>query len=118
MIVKTDCETDGSSAALVTCHVCRYYGGTEVVDKVERLCQQRALEAYRLDPDLWGVNVQPYSGSPANFAVYTGEDLTCGQTCQRCLTIFVMQSTILGEGKHLSAKPSLAHAGCLFSRNL
>ena len=75
MIVKTDCETDGSSAALVTCHVCRYYGGTEVVDKVERLCQQRALEAYRLDPDLWGVNVQPYSGSPANFAVYTGEDL-------------------------------------------
>jgi len=50
----------------------RYYGGTEVVDKVEILCQQRALEAYRLDPDKWGVNVQPYSGSPANFAVYTG----------------------------------------------
>lgn len=50
----------------------RYYGGTEVVDKVERLCQSRALEAYKLDPDQWGVNVQPYSGSPANFAVYTG----------------------------------------------
>jgi len=50
----------------------RYYGGTEVVDKVERLCQARALEAYKLDPDQWGVNVQPYSGSPANFAVYTG----------------------------------------------
>jgi len=50
----------------------RYYGGTEVVDKVEILCQERALEAYKLDPDQWGVNVQPYSGSPANFAVYTG----------------------------------------------
>lgn len=50
----------------------RYYGGTDIVDKVERLCQQRALEAYRLDPSQWGVNVQPYSGSPANFAVYTG----------------------------------------------
>ena len=50
----------------------RYYGGTEVVDKVERLCQQRALETFSLDPALWGVNVQPYSGSPANFAVYTG----------------------------------------------
>ncbi|KAA0192462.1 hypothetical protein HAZT_HAZT000954, partial [Hyalella azteca] len=50
----------------------RYYGGTDVVDKVERLCQSRALEAFRLNPDEWGCNVQPYSGSPANFAVYTG----------------------------------------------
>jgi len=50
----------------------RYYGGTDVVDKIEILCQQRALDAYRLDPAEWGVNVQPYSGSPANFAVYTG----------------------------------------------
>ena len=49
----------------------RYYGGTEVIDKIELLCQQRALEAYKLDPEQWGVNVQPYSGSPANFAVYT-----------------------------------------------
>ncbi len=49
----------------------RYYGGTEVIDKVERLCQKRALEAYRLDPERWGVNVQPLSGSPANFAAYT-----------------------------------------------
>ena len=50
----------------------RYYGGTETVDKIELLCQQRALDLYDLDPEKWGVNVQPYSGSPANFAVYTG----------------------------------------------
>eukprot|EP00127_Corallochytrium_limacisporum_P000332 Clim_evm27s11 gene=Clim_evmTU27s11 len=50
----------------------RYYGGNQVCDEAERLCQKRALELYRLDPELWGVNVQPYSGSPANFAVYTG----------------------------------------------
>ncbi|XP_016122853.1 serine hydroxymethyltransferase, cytosolic [Sinocyclocheilus grahami] len=49
----------------------RYYGGTEHVDELERLCQERALEVYGLDPEKWGVNVQPYSGSPANFAVYT-----------------------------------------------
>uniref|UniRef100_W5KS85 Serine hydroxymethyltransferase n=2 Tax=Astyanax mexicanus TaxID=7994 RepID=W5KS85_ASTMX len=49
----------------------RYYGGTEHVDELERLCQQRALKVYGLDPEKWGVNVQPYSGSPANFAVYT-----------------------------------------------
>ena len=30
---------------------------------MERLCQTRALEAYNLDPEKWGVNVQPYSGA-------------------------------------------------------
>ena len=49
----------------------RYYGGNECIDKVELLCQRRALAAYRLKDDEWGVNVQPYSGSPANLAVYT-----------------------------------------------
>ena len=36
----------------------RYYGGCEVVDEIESLCQRRALAAYGLDPTKWGVNVQ------------------------------------------------------------
>lgn len=49
----------------------RYYSGNEFIDQNERLCQERALKAFHLDPEKWGVNVQPHSGSPANFAVYT-----------------------------------------------
>jgi len=49
----------------------RYYGGNEVIDKIENLCKARALKAFGVKDTEWGVNVQPYSGSPANFAVYT-----------------------------------------------
>ncbi|XP_051176031.1 serine hydroxymethyltransferase isoform X1 [Leptopilina boulardi] len=50
----------------------RYYGGNEYIDEIEILAQKRSLEAFNLNPEEWGCNVQPYSGSPANFAVYTG----------------------------------------------
>ncbi|GAB4816507.1 hypothetical protein N2152v2_003553 [Parachlorella kessleri] len=49
----------------------RYYGGNEFIDQAETLCQRRALAAFGLDPEQWGVNVQSLSGSPANFQVYT-----------------------------------------------
>lgn len=49
----------------------RYYGGNEIIDKAESLCQKRALEAFQLDPAQWGVNVQPLSGAPANLYAYS-----------------------------------------------
>ena len=44
----------------------RYYGGCEVVDRVENLARDRAKKLFGVDH----VNVQPYSGSPANAEVY------------------------------------------------
>lgn len=41
------------------------------MDELELLCEARALKLFGLSPDEWGVNVQPYSGSPANFAAFT-----------------------------------------------
>ena len=47
----------------------RYYAGNEVIDKIEVLAQERARKVFHIGKN-WHVNVQPYSGSPANFAVY------------------------------------------------
>ncbi|OGZ23516.1 MAG: serine hydroxymethyltransferase [Candidatus Nealsonbacteria bacterium RIFCSPHIGHO2_12_FULL_38_18] len=44
----------------------RYYAGLEFYDKIEILCQERAKKLFGVP----FVNVQPYSGSPANQAVY------------------------------------------------
>mmetsp|Transcript_9701 Transcript_9701/g.14616 ORF Transcript_9701/g.14616 Transcript_9701/m.14616 type:complete len:473 (-) Transcript_9701:37-1455(-) len=60
----------------------RYYGGVQYCDQLERLCCARALTAFGLDKEEWACNVQAYSGSVANLAVYTGllepNDRICG----------------------------------------
>ncbi len=62
----------------------RYYGGNQIIDKVENLAIERAKKLFKVPH----ANVQPYSGSPANFAVYVavcengdtimGQDLSHG----------------------------------------
>ena len=47
----------------------RYYAGNRIIDEIELLTQERARKVFRLSKK-WHVNVQPYSGSPANMAVY------------------------------------------------
>ena len=44
----------------------RYYAGNEHIDQIERLAVERVKKAFGVPC----ANVQPYSGSPANFAVY------------------------------------------------
>jgi len=70
--VFTNKYAEGYSAA-------RYYGGNEIIDELENITKERALKLYKLlsraqaeglKPAGWSVNVQPYSGSPANLAVY------------------------------------------------
>jgi glycine hydroxymethyltransferase len=45
----------------------RYYQGNHIIDQVEQLVISRAQKLFGVP----FVNVQPHSGSPANFAVYT-----------------------------------------------
>src|SRR5258706_6490328 len=45
----------------------RYYGGCEYVDIAEQLAIDRAKRLFKVEY----ANVQPHSGSQANFAVYT-----------------------------------------------
>lgn len=58
----TNCYAEGTVGK-------RYYQGQENTDKIEALAIERAKKVFNL-PEGWHVNVQPYSGSPANRAVY------------------------------------------------
>lgn len=47
----------------------RYYPGNKIYDEIELLAIKRLKQLFKLGSD-WHVNVQPYSGSPANLAIY------------------------------------------------
>jgi len=65
----------------------RYYAGNKIIDEIELLAQERSKQTFHLNKN-WHVNVQPYSGSPANMAIYyallqpgdkiMGMNLVCG----------------------------------------
>jgi glycine hydroxymethyltransferase len=79
----------------------RYYGGCEVVDKVEDIARERAKQLYGAE---W-VNVQPHSGATANAAVY--------------LTLLNPGDTLLGldlsHGGHLTHGSPVNFSGILYN---
>lgn len=79
----------------------RYYGGCEVVDKVEDLARDRMKELFNAEY----ANVQPHSGSQANMAVY--------------FTVLKPGDTVLGmnlsHGGHLTHGSPVNFSGKLFN---
>ena len=80
----------------------RYYAGNEFIDKIENLARDRAKQAFGVPH----ANVQPYSGSPANFAVYLAimqpGDVVMGQD--------------LPDGGHLTHGWKFNISGTLYTR--
>ena len=78
----------------------RYYGGNEFIDKVEEIAIERAKK-------LFGVpyaNVQPYSGTPANLAVYLAT----------CKPGEVIMGQNLPDGGHLSHGWKVSASGIIW----
>jgi len=78
----------------------RYYGGCEHVDVVEEIAIRRACEVFKAKY----ANVQPHSGSQANFAVYMA-------LCSPGDTVLGMS---LDEGGHLTHGASVSFSGKLY----
>ena len=80
----------------------RYYGGTKNVDELEEYCCKKWREVFNTD---YHVNVQPHSGSQANFAAYMSV-LEPGDT---------ILSMSLENGAHLTHGSSVNFSGKLFN---
>lgn len=78
----------------------RYYGGCEVVDEVERLAIQRAIQLFGADH----ANVQPHAGAQANFAAFMAV-LPPGE---------LLMGMSLPHGGHLSHGHSVNHSGSVW----
>lgn len=79
----------------------RYYGGCEIVDKIEMVAQERCKKLFGAQH----VNVQPHAGSQANMAVYAGM-LNLGDT---------IMGMSLAEGGHLTHGHKANFSGKLFN---
>ncbi|MEN9341749.1 MAG: hypothetical protein RIQ54_5 [Candidatus Parcubacteria bacterium] len=81
----------------------RYYPGNQICDAIERIAQENTKKAFGIS-DEWSVNVQPYSGSPANLAVIIGL-VAPGET---------IMGLALADGGHLTHGHPVSATGMLF----
>ncbi len=79
----------------------RYYGGNDFIDEIELLAQERAKKIFNVPH----VNVQPYSGSPANLAVYLA-------TCKPGDTVMGLN---LSDGGHLTHGWKVSATGIFYN---
>lgn len=83
----------------------RYYFGNAVIDEIEDRTAALVYKVFKISPQKWGVNVQPYSGSIANLAAYLGTVPVGGQ-------ILAMS---LNHGGHLTHGHPVSWTGKLFN---
>lgn len=82
----------------------RYYFGNSVVDEIEDTVKNLACSVFKVSPEKYGVNVQSYSGSIANLAIYLGA-LELGDK---------ILAMALDHGGHLSHGHKVNFTGKLF----
>lgn len=78
----------------------RYYQGNEYIDEIEKLCKERALELFNLNPEEWGVNCQALSGAPANLAIYNA----LLDPSDKILSLYLPDGGHLSHGWHVPGK--------------
>ena len=93
---------EGYPYVRTTGNTSRYYGGTKFVDELEEYCCDKWREVFNTD---YHVNVQPHSGSQANFAAYKAI-LNPGDT---------ILSLTLDNGGHLTHGSSVNFSGKLYN---
>ena len=76
----------------------RYYFGNSFVDEIENKTKELVYRAFKINPKSYGVNVQPYSGSIANMAVY----LASVKVGDRILAMSLEHGGHLTHGHHVS----------------
>lgn len=97
----TNKYSEGYPAYRQTGNKGRYYGGCQYVDELEEYCCEKWKEVFNTD---YHVNVQPHSGSSANFAAYMSV-LNPGDT------ILAMN---LSNGGHLTHGSAVNFSGRIF----